>query len=352
MKNNIENGRGREALLYGLLMTRDSHYLKWVKEYDKVAEWIDSLSKPTTETHTIEVELHASYWNEDNTKDRKRKIVCEISDTSYRTLGSYWDKYDQPSEKAKQNVGNLRYQGKGLFLMGSCGRGKSWITLKALPFIFDTFRPLVRKANASRDVSTGRLVCYEDKPLVEDVYIPSPRYETYYADEALINGGNLCSYKNKWGEMVERDYNNADFFCVDDIGEEGFIQDYGNRWYQLSRIVNIWSRTSEHPIPIFSTNLSAQQLTQKYGDRFVSRIKSLFSHGIAFSGDDFRGKENTPIVWESLPFYNDFKLLMQQYGLPTDEKRFTSYLRCRVQVPSNVTEVNEAIVKMHKDNCK
>lgn len=333
----------------------------WVPEYDKVAKWIDeALVTPKLEVHEVNVNIREvkRYPNGEAVMEdeghpeyitHKETVICN---TSIRTYGDLKNVFNDDN---KARYPSYFYHGKGLFLMGSCGRGKSWITTKALPFLFCDCMPDALVINAtdwhngeayySKDFFSWDRIMKNDKPVVELKLLPSPKYSIYSADKYLER-----VEKNEWGDytgdLFETSFLSSDFLCIDDIGMEGYAQDYGNKWYQLPRLVNDLYNADIRPIPLFSTNLSASQLAEKYGDRFVSRIKSLFYHGIAFTGKDYRGTEEKTLDLSALPFYHDYETYVIKHGGNVSKQGFVAYLRKRLQVPIETKNLDEAITNL------
>ncbi len=129
-------------------------------------------------------------------------------------------------------------QGKSLLLYGNCGRGKTIIARYVIPSLFY--------------MNTNRLFKCVDAIYMAEHINDILRY-------------NLIS--------------------IDDIGTEDFSNNYGSKRHAFAELVD--SVEKEGKIVIATTNLSKAQLTEKYGDRTVDRIKGLFTC-VLFKGDSLR----------------------------------------------------------------
>tara|TARA_R110000823_G_scaffold2034_3_gene8298 strand:+ start:107 stop:685 length:579 start_codon:yes stop_codon:yes gene_type:complete len=115
-------------------------------------------------------------------------------------------------------------KGKGLFLIGNCGRGKSVIITGVLPLIF----------NAKK----GKIL----KP------IPARKLH------------KITEYKTP-------------FIVVDDIGTEEIINDYGTK---IDAVENAIFEAEDHlKLLLLTSNLDANAIKERYGERIYDRIKRL-----------------------------------------------------------------------------
>ncbi len=115
-------------------------------------------------------------------------------------------------------------QGKGLFLIGNCGRGKSVILTGVLPLIF----------NAKK----GKIL----KP------IPARKLH------------NVTEYKSP-------------FIVIDDIGTEEIVNDYGTK---IDAVENaIFEAEDDLKMLLLTSNLDASAIKERYGERIYDRIKRL-----------------------------------------------------------------------------
>ena len=115
-------------------------------------------------------------------------------------------------------------QGKGLFLIGNCGRGKSIIITGVLPLIFNAKRGKILKPITARKLH--KITEY-----------PTP------------------------------------FIVIDDIGTEEIINDYGTK---IDAVENaIFEAEDDLKLLLLTSNLDAKAIKQRYGDRIYDRIKRL-----------------------------------------------------------------------------
>lgn len=130
-------------------------------------------------------------------------------------------------------------KGKGLYLFGSCGRGKSLLTRYVLPMIF--------RAKLNRIVK-----------VVDCAY----------------SGVNI-------DEVV-----NCPFLALDDLGAEEDVVNYGTRRQLVSEVI---CRAQDNPkmFVIASSNYDGEALKHRYGNRVLDRMKYLF-HQVSFNGKSLR----------------------------------------------------------------
>lgn len=129
-------------------------------------------------------------------------------------------------------------KGRGLFLHGDCGLGKSFISRIVIPAI---------------------VLKYQAK--VFNVY-----------DIGKMNG--------KLDDALKKVY-----VVLDDIGTEEVLNDYGTKKYAFAELID--NAEKQGNILIITTNLSPDQLTEKYGERVLERIISTTKR-IEFRGKTFR----------------------------------------------------------------
>ena len=115
-------------------------------------------------------------------------------------------------------------KGKGLFLIGNCGRGKSVILTGVLPLIFNA--------------KIGKIL----KP------IPARKLH------------KITEYPSP-------------FIVIDDIGTEEIINDYGTK---IDAVENaIFEAEDDLKLLLLTSNLDAAAIKQRYGERIYDRIKRL-----------------------------------------------------------------------------
>ena len=147
--------------------------------------------------------------------------------------GATWVKeYDEVASWLTDN------EGKGLLLMGNCGRGKSLLATKVLPLLINT---CCRKM-----VSTYTAMQMNMKP-----------------DAGM----------------------SKHLICVDDIGTEGESMLYGNRRMVVAELADAAER--EGKMLLLTTNMSVDELRQKYGERTIDRLR-VVTKPILFNGESLR----------------------------------------------------------------
>lgn len=130
-------------------------------------------------------------------------------------------------------------QGRGLFLYGDCGRGKSFLARYVLPAI---------------------ILNYMQK--VVSVY-----------DVQQMNR-NLDEVLTKH------------IFSLDDIGTEEVSMQYGNRRFAFAEVMDAAEKYGK--LVIISTNLPRDEIVRRYGERVFERIISM-TRRIEFKGKSMRG---------------------------------------------------------------
>tara|TARA_R100000963_G_C4643605_1_gene107389 strand:+ start:1797 stop:2375 length:579 start_codon:yes stop_codon:yes gene_type:complete len=127
-------------------------------------------------------------------------------------------------------------KGKGLFLIGNCGRGKSVIITGVLPLIFNAKKGKILKPIAARKLH--KITEY-----------PSP------------------------------------FIVIDDIGTEEIINDYGTK---IDAVENaIFEAEDDLKLLLLTSNLDAKAIKHRYGERIYDRIKRLCKV-VFMTGDSLR----------------------------------------------------------------
>lgn len=125
-------------------------------------------------------------------------------------------------------------KGKGLFLTGSVGRGKSVIVNGVIPLLFRYFHGKVLHPVPAREL-----------------------------------------HKHELGWAV----------VIDDVGQDVPINDWGTKIYSVDNAVSHCE--DKMKLLIMSSNLNKKQLQEKYGDRIVDRINRLCKL-VIFKGGSLR----------------------------------------------------------------
>lgn len=143
--------------------------------------------------------------------------------------------------------------GKGLLLIGDCGRGKSIIATCLLPVLL-----------ATKGITTYPVHA-------DDFEKPYPfAANTMGMDPKATNLEYLikCPYP-----------------VIDELGTEKLVNDYGERYEGFNAVINAAERYFK---PLFiSTNLTTEQLLNRYGERTLDRLQHL-CRIVEFRGDSLR----------------------------------------------------------------
>ncbi len=130
-------------------------------------------------------------------------------------------------------------KGKGLFLRGDCGRGKSTIICSVLPVLFNMFF----------------------KKLLTPVH----------AD-------NLAK---EYGDLAWKPFSNV----IDELGVEEIVTNYGEPFEPFNKVIN--AAEAKNKLLFITSNLTPRQILDRYGERTVDRIARLCKT-IEFKGDSLR----------------------------------------------------------------
>ncbi|PZX18087.1 DNA replication protein DnaC [Breznakibacter xylanolyticus] len=166
--------------------------------------------------------------DQNRTMFRKTFMAVDSSVKAYQHLPEYEEIIDWMSDS----------KGKGLFLMGACGRGKSTILTGVLPVLMFQHLGLVLRPT--------------------------------HADDIPNNVNQLARY---WS------------VCIDELGVESMVNDYAGNYEGFNRIINA-AESKLRPVFI-STNLNEEQLLDRYGERTFDRIIRL-CRVVKFKGDSLR----------------------------------------------------------------
>ena len=135
--------------------------------------------------------------------------------------------------------------GKGLMCIGDCGRGKTMITQRIIPMLFGSYIRLT-------DGTKPAIACYTAIDLLE-------RFD------------EVAQYKT---------------VCIDDVGTEPNQKRYGVTHNYFAELVDLCER--QEKLLICSTNLSREELTERYGLRTMDRLTALTKR-VFFEGESLRG---------------------------------------------------------------
>lgn len=152
---------------------------------------------------------------------------------SFQNTNFVWQpEYEEVAQWLENN------EGKGLFLFGDCGRGKSFLTRYVLPAI---------------------LLKYSDKIV-----------RVYDAQEMNTNLEDVLK---------------KHIVSVDDIGTEDVVNNYGNRRMAFAEIMDATEKYGK--LAIISSNLDKEGIVGAYGERIYERIIATTKR-IEFKGDSLR----------------------------------------------------------------
>lgn len=129
-------------------------------------------------------------------------------------------------------------KGKGLLMFGGCGLGKSVIGMYILPF------------------------------LIKDVH------------KKVVNIFSAQELNQKIDEILK-----LHIIYIDDIGTEDNLNSYGNKRMPFAELCDAAEKKGK--LLILTTNLSIDELTQRYGDRVVDRLIAT-TKAVPFIGDSLR----------------------------------------------------------------
>lgn len=129
-------------------------------------------------------------------------------------------------------------KGKGLLMFGGCGLGKSVIGMYILPL------------------------------LIKDVH------------RKAVNIFNAQELNQKIDEILK-----LHIIYIDDIGTEDNLNSYGNKRMPFAELCDAAEKKGK--LLILTTNLSIDELTQRYGDRVVDRLIAT-TKAVPFIGDSLR----------------------------------------------------------------
>lgn len=129
-------------------------------------------------------------------------------------------------------------KGKGLLMLGGCGLGKSVIGMYILPL------------------------------LIKDVH------------KKVVNIFSAQELNKKIDEILK-----LHIIYIDDIGTEDNLNSYGNKRMPFAELCDDAEKKGK--LLILTTNLSIDELTERYGDRVVDRLIAT-TKAVPFTGDSLR----------------------------------------------------------------
>lgn len=149
--------------------------------------------------------------------------------------GAVWQpEYEEVAEWLTDN------KGRGLWLCGECGRGKTLIGAKILPVLFNF----------------------------------------YHFPRKIITLYDAKDMNNVYNDIVKKH-----IIYIDDVGKESVEVSYGNRNLRFPDIVDEAEKKGK--LLMFTTNLSQEKMVEKYGERTVDRLRAI-TKKIVFRGKSLR----------------------------------------------------------------
>ena len=166
-----------------------------------------------------------------NIPDAKKVLFNGLN---YFTNGAakWLNEYDEIARWLSDN------QGRGLLCFGNCGRGKTLICARILPLVLSHY---CRKI----------ISCYDAQQMNADI------------------------------DTVKRNH----IIYIDDIGTESYSVKYGEKRFAFPEIVDEAEKKGK--LLILSTNLSLDEIAQKYGERTMDRLVSITAR-VKFQGASLR----------------------------------------------------------------
>ena len=147
----------------------------------------------------------------------------------------------------------MNTEGKGLLLMGSCGRGKSVIASGVIPVLFRMKGKYLRPVHA------------------QDMTKPTPQ-QPYLA---------YGQRPETWLDYLQR----CPFPIIDELGVEMQVNDYGEKCEGFNLVINAAERYNR---PMFiTTTLTEEQILARYGERTLDRLGHLCKT-VKFTGESLR----------------------------------------------------------------
>lgn len=166
-----------------------------------------------------------------NAKQLLHSTMSDFLKTEGKPL-QWLPEYDQVANWLTDN------RGRGIFLYGNCGRGKSLLTRQVLPAIF---------------LSQLRKV---------------------------VNVYDIQDMNRELDILLTKR-----FIALDDIGTEEVINHFGNKRMAFAEVIDVAEKQGK--LLIISSNLQQQELLERYGQRVVDRLKAI-TQRVLFVGKSLR----------------------------------------------------------------
>lgn len=177
----------------------------------------------------------------------------ELLENIFRAVDNTVEYYNPLPEYFDIKHWMLNTEGKGLLLMGSCGRGKSVIASGVIPVLFRMKGKILHPVHA------------------QDMHKPTPQ-------QPYLGYGQR---PETWLDFLQR----TNFPIIDELGVEMQMNDYGEKCEGFNLVINAAERYNR---PMFiTTNLTEEQILARYGERTLDRLGHLCKM-VKFSGDSLR----------------------------------------------------------------
>lgn len=164
--------------------------------------------------------------------------IPDAKDVLWRGLNYFTEKAEWLSEYDEVVSWLSGNNGRGLLCYGNCGRGKSLICWKIIPLILNHYcRKIVS--------------CYDAQQMNADINAVKAKHIIY----------------------------------IDDVGTENMSVKYGEKRLAFCEIVDEAEKKGK--LLIITTNLSLDEISQKYGERTMDRLVAITSR-VKFKGESLR----------------------------------------------------------------